>query len=137
MHHLVDFLPKVLASYNQFFYITFLASYSSRVDTVAGKHVINLFIQYTPFHLKNGDWQDQVTRVSMRFCSSHPSLFQTKYADFILCFLVVHGYKIISISTFPGFIGTLGLIVNSCPHAWQQTDPLCFPHVGPFCKEVF
>ncbi|KAG0567287.1 hypothetical protein KC19_7G123900 [Ceratodon purpureus] len=27
-----------------------------------GKHVINLFIQYTPYDLKTGDWQDQATR---------------------------------------------------------------------------
>lgn len=33
-------------------------------ETIAppGKHVINLFIQYTPYDLKTGNWQDQETR---------------------------------------------------------------------------
>ncbi|CAM6103639.1 unnamed protein product [Calypogeia fissa] len=28
----------------------------------AGKHVINMFVQYTPFHLANGSWHDQDIR---------------------------------------------------------------------------
>ncbi|KAG6543436.1 hypothetical protein Mapa_015106 [Marchantia paleacea] len=39
----------------------------SAVDaTIAppGKHVINMFVQYTPFHLAEGSWQDQETRAA-------------------------------------------------------------------------
>ncbi|KAH9557186.1 hypothetical protein CY35_07G071600 [Sphagnum magellanicum] len=33
-------------------------------DTIAppGKHVINMFVQYTPFHLTEGSWEDKATR---------------------------------------------------------------------------
>lgn len=39
---------------------------------VPGKHVINMFVQYTPFHLASGNWEDQDIRVS-QLCKGLPN----------------------------------------------------------------
>lgn len=32
---------------------------------IVGKHVINLFVQYTPYKLLEGSWEDPTLRVSL------------------------------------------------------------------------
>jgi hypothetical protein len=51
-------LPEVCGSTQ---HISCLAEWS-------GKHVINMFVQYTPFHLTEGSWEDKATRV----CGTSP-----------------------------------------------------------------
>lgn len=87
-----------------FFFITFMVSYHLTV----GKHVINLFVQYTPYKPLDGSWEDPDYRVSqiMEILTSSA-----------LGIMVNYGYIFPLLSTF--------YIISSC-----LSNPQFF--LGPF-----
>jgi len=55
-----------------------------------GKHVINLFVQYTPYKPLDGDWQDHDYRVSLFWISSCIDFFSLCYAFLCMDLFLFH-----------------------------------------------